>query len=1034
MRHILDMRPATLIVRLAILALLLCQFQGAASALDPDKALTQYSVKTWKSEDGLPDNHIFAITQSRDGNLWLVTRKGPVLYDGVSFYQKFTSNPETVFRTILATRSGKLLSGAEKLQELQNDAWRILSGVTYEGKINALLEDSKDNLWIGTHGSGLQRCIAGKCSRVESDQDMIYVQALMETTEQSIWVATDGAGLYRFHEGRWTRFTTKDGLANDSIFAMTQTADGDVWIGTYAGLNRLHDGQWTSFTTANSPLPRNLVRSLLQDKDGNLWVGTDAGLSRLDHGEWSHFTDEAILNSEIYSIYEDRERNLWIGSAAGLVRLTDQAWSLYTGKEGLPGGQVHSVLEDTSGRLLAATDAGLYARAGKSWSPVAGNAGLPAGQVNSLIQSRDGSLWAGTPTGVAHLENGRWTVQPVGNGSSGTPVLALFEDRDGTLWVGTRLGGLSRFKNGAWTTFGVRDGLTSEYVRSIRQDHLGRLWIGMNRGGIACYEDGRFTVYSAKQGLSSNLVLTSYEDRDGNLWIGTDGGGLNLLRNGKITHFSSASGLADEAVNDILEDREGTLWMGSGNGIFSVRKQDLLDFADHKVSGFHSFSMAPGTDCITGTKPSAIIGSDGNMWFASTQGLVRVDPRSPYARQRFIPPKVEWVQADGQPFTPGSVVVVAPGTRTIRLHYTALTLRNPESIRFRYMLDGFDSNWIDAVSRRNAFYTNLNPGRYTFRLSSGVNGSWNPVETRLTIEQRPFYYQTTWFRIVLLLLVLLTALLFHRLGVRDLERRKVQLQQLIQQRTEDLERTNEALQLEVQRRIEAERVKDNFLSTVSHELRSPLTSILGSLELLEGGVGGAIPPSAAKLVNIANRNGELVLHLANQLLDILRIETGRTTIQIETLDAVPLVEEAILSNQAYAARYRNRYSLANAPTGIKLKADRSAFLQIMTNLLSNAARFSPPDEDILITIQPRGDFIRISISDRGPGVPEDFHDRIFEEFSQAVPHDAKHKGGSGLGLSISRKLVELMDGKIGFTSQPGAGATFFFDLPVASAA
>jgi len=228
----------------------------------------------------------------------------------------------------------------------------------------------------------------------------------------------------------------------------------------------------------------------------------------------------------------------------------------------------------------------------------------------------------------------------------------------------------------------------------------------------------------------------------------------------------------------------------------------------------------------------------------------------------------------------------------------------------------------------------------------------------------------------------------------------------------------------------AERVRSEFTSTLSHELRTPLTSILGSLQLLRSGALGDMDKDQGELVEVAERNGQRLLDLINEVLDIEKIESGRLSLVPEPIELEGLVGESIRLNQGFADRFKVRLVLQEEPVKVMVRGDRKRLMQVMTNLLSNAAKFSPPDGAVDVTIQPGGDTVRVSVSDRGPGIPEAFRGRIFGRFAQADSADSRIKGGTGLGLAISKRLVEMMQGRVGFEDRPGGGTTFFFELPV----
>jgi len=726
-----------------------------AWALDPDKTITQYVHDVWQVEDGLPQSTITAILQTRDGYIWLGTQEGLVRFDGVRF-------------TVFDKKNTKNIK---------------------DSHILTLFEDHEGSLWIGTYGGGLNRLKDKEFTAYTTKEGLSdnMVWSICEDGKGSIWIGTYSGGLNRLRDGKFTAYTTKDGLSNDFVRSIYEDREGSLWIGTGEGLNRLRDGKFTAYTTKDG-LSNDMVWSIYEDRNGSLWIGTySGGLNRFKDGKFTAFTTKEGLSDDIVkSIYEDREGSIWIGTeGGGLNRLRDGKFTVYTTKEGLSNDFVKSIYEDREGSLWIGTDGGgLNRLKDDKFTVYTTKEGLSSDLVKSIYEDREGSLWIGTGEGLNRLKDGKFTVYTTKEGLSNDMVWSIYEDRKGSLWIGTWRGGLNRLRDGKFTAYTTKDGLSNDMVRSIYEDREGSLWIGTDGGGLNRLRDGKFTVYSTKEGLSNDLVRSIYEDGEGSLWIGTRGGGLNRLKDGKFTAYTTKEGLFDDSVWQILEDGKGNLWMSCNNGIFRVSMRELNDFAEGKISSINSISYGEpdgmmSKECNGGFQPAGWKSRDGKLWFPTIRGVVMINPEN--IRTNKLPPPVliEHVIIDNRSFAASGVIQISPGNKDFEFHYTGLSFLVPERVKFKYKLEGWNKEWIDAGTRRTAYYTNIPPGSYCFRVIACNNdGIWNEEGASLKIIVPPPFWQIWWFRVLLILSILSAAIFIYKLRTRAIRRRNEELNEL----------------------------------------------------------------------------------------------------------------------------------------------------------------------------------------------------------------------------------------------------------------
>ena len=749
-------------------------FCARAVALDPARSLQELGHQTWLSENGLPQNTVQALTQTRDGYIWIGTQAGLARFDGVKFdvfdkrnTPEFKSND---IRSLFEDSNGALWVGTSfGLVRWQNQ--RFATFTTNEGlpdnNVGPIAEDREGNLWIAT-SDALAIYRGGNFKTVSAPNG---IRELLVTADGAVVVAGSN-GVETFKNGALVFSDTPEDLRPKGVTAIAQDSIGGFWYGATDGLWEIRDGKRTIRST-NEGLPVGRINCLRFDREGTLWIGTSNGLARLRNNQIESITAANGLSSNlVLSILEDREGSVWVGTeAGGLNLLKNKKFTTFTSKDGLSSDLVKAIYQARDGAVWIGTNgAGLTCLKNGKVSTFTTREGLASDTVLSLAGDDSGQLWIGTPDGLNLYHNGKFRTFTFADGLSNDLVRSVFVDRGGDLWVGTRAG-LNRFHNNQFDVYTTKDGLANDFIGTLYQDSKGNLWIG-TLGGLSRFAYGKFKTFRTSDGLSSDIVTSLTEDAAGDLWIGTNGGGLNRLRGDKFVSFTSRDGLPDDVIYRVLEDGLQHLWCASNKGIFRVDKQELNAFADKQITRLSPalYGTADGMltrECSGGGHPAGWKMSDGKLWFATIKGVASVDPNHLAVNSLPPPIVIEQVRIDDQAASTQAPIKVAAGSTRFDFYYTAPSFIAPENVRFRYKLEGFDRDWVDGGNRRVAYYTNLRPGNYKFRVIAANNdGVWNQEGATLEFYLQPRFYQTYWFYALLVLALAAIVWQLYRLRLR----------------------------------------------------------------------------------------------------------------------------------------------------------------------------------------------------------------------------------------------------------------------------
>lgn len=745
-------------------------------------ALPQYHFDVWTTDNGLPQNSVSSILQTRDGFLWLTTNDGLVRYDGVRFTIFNASNRPDLkssrFSQLFEDGDGALWITTEDNRLIRYQDGRFTTVTTEDGlpdnRVLRIRGDEDDALLLQTT-QGFVWSKAGQFVLDDPIPNRLYADFGFPARPGVVW-HIDAKGLHRVENRRVTADAPISGLTQNDIKSLYEDRQGELWLGITGGiLLRFKDGKFTRYEKRDG-LTGGRINQIREDRRGNLWLGLSDGLMRFTNGRFTRYTTaDGLAGDAITMIYEDREGILWIGTSSGLSRLRDNIITSYDTDDGLAANNTYPIFEDHDGAIWIGSWHGLTKYKDGVFTNCTEQYDTTKELVTALMRDADGALWIGSLGGGAkRCKDGKITIYQSKYGFPSNIVRAICQDRQGTMWFGTS-DGLVSYKNDAFSLYTIKDGLPDNAINLVVEDREGGLWIG-TQAGLCRYKDGQFTSYSQEKSLAGHTVRAVYEDGDGAVWIGTYSGGLTRLKDGKFTSYTVKEGLFNNGVFAILEDSRDNFWISCNLGIYRVSKRELTDYAEGRIKTITSIPYGKrdgmvNSECNGGVQPAGIRARDGRLWFPTQGGVAVVNPEAVPVSAKLPPVMIEEVLLNNQPVAFGETVDITPRVANFEIHYTALSFIMSERIKFKYKLEGLDADWIDAGTRRVAYYSHVPPGRYTFRvIAANRDGAWNTEGATVALRIVPPFWKTGWFLSLMLVAVAASVLLGYRLCVAHLEK------------------------------------------------------------------------------------------------------------------------------------------------------------------------------------------------------------------------------------------------------------------------
>lgn len=1029
----------------------------------------KYGFMWFGTEDGLNkfDGHNFTVYRHRENDTTSIGR-GAVM-------------------AMLEDKEGNLWVGTNITLSVYNRSLNnfINYDFTKIGWIRSLCADHNGNIWVGTY-SGLfyfnTKTHKINAYKVDPKDDRALnsemILCVFEDSKSNVWVGTKvGLHLFNPKEGSFKRFLHKKEnpytISDNTVRAIAEDKFGNLWIGTSEGGLNVMNVQSQTFThfknnkSDKNTLSNNSIFKLLFDNTGKLWVGTEDGLNIFDpntgkvervkssiSGKYSAMG--GFVGRSVRDIYLDNCGIYWISTLQGGVNKYDVNLAFFNHKQfnpsdenGLTAGSITSFAESPSGDIYVGTDGGglnIFNKKTGFIKHFSLNKSKENGEVILALEPSGNELWVGTYlAGLYAVNTTTNTVRNFAINKSKTdfsniPINCLKADRQGNIWIGTNGNGIYVYhpKTGELLHFddilpknARQNRSINGYINAIEEDKHGKLWFGSNGSGVAVFDPMQKTFVVLNHGNSKlplDRVLSIYCSKLGHIWVGVFGGGLCLYdsKNKEFSQYSEEHLLSNGVIYKILEDEFGKLWVSTNKGISTF---------DPKKSIFKNYTYHNGIQQSTFNVGAGLKTSSGEMYFGGLDGFNYFYPKMLYQNKNVPPIVITDLKINNKSANPidnSEITDYISVAKEINLSYrqnfsldfVALNYTAPHESQYSYMLEGFDKEWNNVGSVTTAVYTNLDPGKYTFRLKAkSEDGSWHSPEKTIAIVVNPPFWRTYYAYFIYLTLLMTALWAIRRRGIQKLrnefalEQERLEVKHLIEKERNDAER-----------KMELEQVKIKFLTNLSHELKTPLTLVLNPIESLL-----FQEKSVEKLdtLNLINRNAKRLLNLVNQLLDFRKIEDNELKLNLAEGDLVSFAKEIVDSFKYISERKNIQLDFKSAFNEYHTIFDKEKLERILLNLLSNAIKFTNEEGNVYFRIDAEADnTIKLTIEDTGIGMPADMLEKIFDRFYQINTTPNILNQGSGIGLSITQEFVKLHGGTLKVESEEGAGSVFTVYLPL----
>ena len=1036
-------------------------------------AYNNINFKNITSEDGLSQGTVETIIQDDQGYIWLGINDGLCRYNGYEF--KIYKHDEELENSItnnyivdikqdnlgniwVGTANG--LSKIDTKTDLitnynMNDEEKSLSHYN----IGDILITKSGDVLVGTSdGLNIYNEKKDEFYRIfnkDSDLSSQFIRSLAEDENQNIWVATNN-GIDKIdikNNKNIISFKTGDGkfdISENDIYVVRYDPKGYIWAGALKeGLNRIDINtnevkQYKNDDRDEKSLPGNNVKDILRDSSGNLWVGTDNGLAKYNEQTENFATYKnkiydktSLVNDEVFSIQEDESGLIWVGTYAG-ISIFDPNTNIEHYKKdpfdenSISDNSIHGIYEDKDGLLWVGTNSkGVNVINRKNYNvkhlnktskdyPISDN------NINDVV-GIDNKIFIATKNGLNEVDKDLKTINIYNTEDRicNNNITALFADSKKNVWIGTA-NGISVLNTNTNEIIDITDILTNhniedQYIKVIYEDSKGNYWVGcFIDGGLVKIDPNKRTIENYrnkkedKTSISSNNIRSIVEDKNGNIYIGTSYG-LNKLNesNNTFERYLEKDGLSNNTVYGLLVDDNNNLWASTNLGISKL---------DTNTMTFETFNIIDGFQGNEFNGRAYYKNKSGELFFGGINGLNIFRPND-INRSRYVSTVIfDEFKVNGKVYKDINNQEFKYNENTINISVFISNYKNTKNIQYMYKLEGVSDSW-DISRSNNINYSDLAPGTYTLKIKArSYSGKVSDESAVKFIIKLPIWKSKA---AILIYLIIITIVIYRT--INSVKR----LDNLVKNKTLQLTKEMEKNDKLLKKVIELEKRKNNYFVNLSHELRTPLNVISSTEQLVtelnksKDGIGKS---KLNGCMQVVRRNTKRLLNLINNIIDTAKIESGSYQLNIREHDIVYIVEEATLSLKDYIERKGIELIIDPEMEEKIIKCDEHEIERCIVNLVSNAAKFTPEGGTIEVTIEDLDEKVKIIVKDTGIGIDKKYHDSIFNRFNQVIDQGAESKGGSGLGLTITKQIIDMHGGQISVESELGKGCKFIIIL------
>lgn len=783
-----------------------------------------YNFRNFTYDDGLTNSEIYAICEDHNGNLWIGTLGGGLLrYDGYNFIS-FTEEKgltNNFIRALMIDNKGLLWIGTEKgICTYNGLEFSYIDSINGPGNttISAIIQDYNNNYWFGTNQNGIYKLDSNIFSHYNTENGLPdnSIHCLYQAPDSTIWFGTNkGAGVYK--NNSFSKITKQDGLSSNIIRGICTDYEGNTWFATYShGVCKFNGDSIQKFSTADG-ISNRRVYTVFNDTHGNIWFGTNRGITKFNGETFSVYTeDNGLASNIVVDIFEDSSGGMWFGTSGGGICMLDSERFIHYPENDKLGKRVFSLIQAINGNMIfGSSEGGITVFDGNEYSHIKGIRGFTNSKVQALYYAPDSSLWIGTTDdGVFEFKRSGFHKYTNKNGLASNSISGFATDTAGNTWVSTLDSGLClKFpEQDTFLVFNDSNGIGSNRIYCIKADNHGNIWAGTENGGLnkvtlSTTPDTTIIVstYTMENGLSSNTIKSVIIDSLNNIFLGTPGGGVNIITNTNIITLNKSNGLSSNNIYSLVIDNDSNLWIGTERGL------DKVVFNNNfSVKEIKHFNRSDGFKGIDNYRNASCIDNDGNIWFGTINGVVKYIPGADYTKNTL--PKThltniklffkdisetefaDTLSANSIP----SNLILPYNKNNLTFEFLSIHLSSPQKVKYRWKLEGMDENWTPPLEKREVTYSNLPPGSYTFRVTSGLEQRvWNEEVINYSFTILPPVWQETWFQLsgIMLIVIIIGGIVYNRIKRIKVKNRNIQEKLEMEKNLIELEQEAARLQM-----------------------------------------------------------------------------------------------------------------------------------------------------------------------------------------------------------------------------------------------